>query len=44
MFAVCPITSLPALRNGGAKGGVPFAASIIFIILPTPLPLLATSM
>ena len=32
MLAVCPITSLPAFRNGGANGGVPFRASIIFII------------
>jgi hypothetical protein len=23
MLAVCPITSLPAFRNGGANGGVP---------------------
>ena len=32
MLAVCPITSLPAFRNGGAKGGVPLCACIIRII------------
>jgi len=30
MFAVWPITCLPDLRNGGAKGGV--AVSLPFII------------
>ena len=43
MLAVCPITSLPAFRNGGANGGVPFPASIICIIATMPLPLRATS-
>jgi hypothetical protein len=43
MLAVCPITSLPAVRNGGAKGGVPLRASIIRIIAAMPLPLRATS-
>src|SRR5258707_513984 len=38
MLAVCPITSFPALRNGGAKGGVPLPVSIIFIIAVMPLP------
>ena len=33
MLAVWPITRFPAFRNGGAKGGVPFAVSIIFIIV-----------
>ena len=43
MLAVWPITRLPAFRNGGANGGVPFSAPIIFIIAAMPLPLRATS-
>ena len=42
MLAVCPITSLPAFKYGGAKGGVsPF--SIIRIIADEPPDPRATS-
>jgi hypothetical protein len=44
MLAVCPIISEPAFRNGGANGGVPLLASIIFIIAFMPLPPRATSL
>ena len=36
MFAVCPITSLPAFRNGGANGGRGSAPSMNRIIAGTP--------
>jgi hypothetical protein len=42
-LAVCPITSWPALRNGGANGGVPLRASIILVIAAMPRSLRATS-
>jgi hypothetical protein len=43
MLAVCPITTFPAFRNGGANGGVPFPASIMRVIAAMPLPCRATS-
>jgi len=43
MLAVCPITSLPAFKNGGANGGVPPSCSSIRIIAAMPRSLRATS-
>ena len=39
MFAVCPMTTSPAFRNGGANGThSAFVLSIIRIIAGTPMP------